>query len=122
MGVNSVISDHPANRSGVQHERWPIEATVSSWPTHKRAPEESETQKDYWRIGDEFHEWMDDKHQQRREARYHGKTVEVDEDQQTGQPLRQHESCCLCDRDLFRRDAPRACAFAQTIEITVHQI
>src|SRR4029079_15784604 len=44
--VDRVIADHPQYRSGVKHDRWPVEASECGRPSHQRSPGERKTKED----------------------------------------------------------------------------
>jgi hypothetical protein len=122
VGVDGVISDYPADRSRVEHERRPIETPELGGPAHQRAPREGEAEKNLRPIRDALHEWIDGNHQQRGDAGDHRKAIELDQHQQTDQRLRNHKDCRLRDRNLLRGDWPGASALDQAIKIAVDQI
>src|SRR6185437_6806834 len=122
MRIDRAVSDHPGNRTGIQHERGPIETPECGRPTHQRTPRESEAEKNLRPIGDAFHVRIDDDYEERGEARHNREAIELEQDQETDECLRQHENGGLRDGDLTRRNRPRARAFDEAIEITINQI
>ena len=73
-------------------------------------------------VRDAFHEWVDDDHQQRRDAGCDRETIELYQNQKADKCLGHHEHRGLCDRDLPRWDRPGTCTLDASIKVAIDQV
>src|SRR5215470_10322061 len=102
MGIDRVVTDDPRNRSRIECKRRPIEMTGSGRCPHQCTPGEGKPKPELRPPREPFHERIDRDHGERSDPDPDCEGVELYQDEEPDQGLRDHEDGRGRDADLTR--------------------